>query len=137
MFYLIRTVGYWIKGYNIIGQFSLTLRWLIVLSVGYIALRIPSRPPMNTLAGSVLLTLTVYWLLSTTVHPWYITALLVPALFTHFRYSFVWSALIIVSYATYQTQPYAENLWLTALEYIAVVGYGLWEWGRAKQRASH
>lgn len=134
MYYLIRTVGYWVKGYNIIGQFSTTLRWLIILSVVYIAIRTPPRLSTNALAISVLLTLTGYWALSTTVHPWYITSLLIPALFTRFRYPFVWSALIVVSYATYQTQPYREHLWLTALEYAVVIGYGLWEWGRAKQR---
>jgi len=134
IYYLIRTVGYWVKGYNIIGQFSTTLRWLIILSVVYIAIRTPPRPSTNALVISVLLTLTGYWALSTTVHPWYITSLLIPALFTRFRYPFVWSALIVVSYATYQTQPYREHLWLTALEYAVVIGYGLWEWRRMKQR---
>lgn len=131
VYYLIRTVGYWFTGYNIIGKFSLTLRLLIILSVVYIALRAPSRQSISGIAGSVLLTLTVYWLLSTTVHPWYITSLLIPALFTRFRYPLVWSALIVVSYATYQTQPYQENLWLTALEYGGVLTYGIWEYRRA------
>ncbi|QJD81226.1 DUF2029 domain-containing protein [Spirosoma rhododendri] len=130
VYYLIRTVGYWLKGYNIIGQFSTTLRLLIILSVVYIAVRTPNRSSAVTLAISVLLTLTIYWLLSTTVHPWYISSLLIPALFTRFRYPFVWSALIVVSYATYQTQPYQEHLWLTALEYAVVVGYGMLEWKR-------
>ncbi len=129
IYYLIRQVGYWSIGYDIIDKSSLT-RQLLLLSVVYIAFRSPSRPSVNSVAITVLLTLTVYWLLSTTVHPWYITALLIPALFTRFRYPFVWSALIVVSYATYQTQPYQEQLWLTALEYIGVAGYALWEYQR-------
>ncbi len=128
IYYLIRQVGYWFTGYNIIGKSSLTLQLLIILSVVYVALRSPSLPSVNSSAISVLLTLTSYWSLSTTVHPWYITSLLIPALFTRFRYPFVWSALIVVSYATYQTQPYQEQLWLTTLEYMGVVGYAVWEY---------
>lgn len=131
IYYLIRQVGYWFTGYNIIGKSSLTLQLLIILSIVYVALRSPSHPSVSSIAFSVLLTLTVYWLLSTTVHPWYITSLLIPALFTRFRYPFVWSALIVVSYATCQTQPYQEQLWLTALEYIGVAAYALWEYRRA------
>jgi hypothetical protein len=39
---------------------------------------------------------------------------------TGYRFSIVWSLVVVLSYATYQTKMYEENLWLTAVEYVAV-----------------
>jgi alpha-1,6-mannosyltransferase len=83
----------------------------------------------------VLLTLTLYWLLSTTVHPWYITSLVAASVFTPFRYPLVWSGVIVLSYSAYQTTAYTENLWLTGLEYSLVVGMGLYEWYRLRNQS--
>jgi alpha-1,6-mannosyltransferase len=65
---------------------------------------------------------TAYFLLATTVHPWYITSLVLLSVITSYRYPVVWSVLIILSYAAYRTVPYSENLWLVAVEYIVVFG---------------
>jgi hypothetical protein len=77
----------------------------------------------QSLFQSMLMCLTAYFLLATTVHPWYITSLVLVSVFTRYRYPVVWSVLIILSYAAYRTLPYAENLWLVAFEYIVVVGW--------------
>lgn len=65
--------------------------------------------------------LTIYLLLATTVHPWYITTLVMCSVVTGYKYPIVWSLFIALSYATYRTIPYQENLVLTAIEYIAVL----------------
>jgi alpha-1,6-mannosyltransferase len=64
--------------------------------------------------------LTVYLLLSTTVHPWYITTLVALTAMSHFRFAAVWSGLAILSYAAYRTSAYTESLWLITLEYAIV-----------------
>ncbi|AQG80998.1 glycosyltransferase 87 family protein [Spirosoma montaniterrae] len=117
IYYLVREVGYWVKGYNIIGTAGLALSLLTLVGILYMA-----SGRFQQLSGNrVLLTLTLYFALATTVHPWYITSLVAAAVFTRFRYPLIWSGAVWLSYATYQTVPYQENLWLTALSYGLVV----------------
>ncbi|GAA4411230.1 DUF2029 domain-containing protein [Nibrella viscosa] len=125
IYYLIREVGFWIKGYNIIEQAGLWLSIITTLGVLWIAF---STKLPHALSTRLLLTLSFYFALATTVHPWYATTLVAASVFTNFRYPLVWSGLIWVSYATYQGGlPYRENLLLTAVEYLVVAGYGLYE----------
>jgi hypothetical protein len=65
----------------------------------------------------MLAVLLLYLLLATTVHPWYIATLVALATFTTFTFPYIWSALLIVTYATYLTSTYTENLWFVAMEY--------------------
>ncbi len=82
---------------------------------------------LGTLITSMLMVLTTYYLLSSTVHPWYVVFLLVLAIFTKYRYAIVWSLLIILSYWAYSNGEYEENLWLLSIEYIAVIGFLIYE----------
>lgn len=76
---------------------------------------------------SMLLALSLYYFLSSTVHPWYLIFLLGLGLFTPYRYPVVWAGLAILSYATYAQPGYRENLWLLCAEYTVVFGYFLYE----------
>lgn len=116
IYYLLREIGYWIEGYNTIAYVGFGLSITTTLGIVWIAFRW-KNPSM---AVKLLTTLTLYFALATTVHPWYICSIVAAAVFTRFRYPLVWSALIPVSYFTYYTLPYHENLWLTALEYGVV-----------------
>lgn len=123
VYYVLRTVGYWVKGYNAIERIGFWLSITTTLSVLWIAFRWRTVPAsIQTVA-----TLTLYFAFATTVHPWYITTLVAASVFTRFRYPLVWSALIPLSYHTYSGQPYQENLWLTALEYGIVFVAGTLE----------
>lgn len=117
VYYVIRAIDGWINGYSSVGIIGLGLSITAMLSILWIAFRWRRVSP----AAQVLAILTIYFLFATTVHPWYITSLVAASVFTRFRYPVVWSALIALSYATYRTLPYSENLWFTALEY-GVVG---------------
>jgi hypothetical protein len=130
VYYLIREVGYWLMGYNVIQKVGHWLPLVTLGGIGWLAFRARHL----TYGIRLLLSLTLYFALATTVHPWYCTLLVAVAPFTPFRYPLVWSALIWVSYATYQTEAYRENLWLTAAEYVAVLAVGLAEWWRYRQR---
>ena len=116
VYYLLREVGYWIEGYNTIARVGLGLSVATTLGILWIAFR--WKNPL--MAVKLLTTLTLYFALATTVHPWYISSVVAAAVFTRFRYPLVWSALIPLSYFTYHTLPYHENLWGTALEYSVV-----------------
>ncbi|GAB3811037.1 hypothetical protein GCM10028895_00820 [Pontibacter rugosus] len=64
--------------------------------------------------------LTIYFLLATTVHPWYLTTLLALTVMSNFRFTIAWTGLAILTYAAYRTSTYQESLWLVALEYSIV-----------------
>ncbi len=82
---------------------------------------------LKSLIVAMLWVLTLYFLLSTTVHPWYIIFLLPLCIFTEFRFPIVWSATIILSYYAYSQNDFAENHWLIAIEYISVIAFMLYE----------
>lgn len=80
------------------------------------------------------MTLTTYYLFSTTVHPWYISSLLVFVPLAGMLYPVAWSVLIPLSYVTYASAAYTENLWLVAVEYLLlVVAIGLDYYGSEKK----
>lgn len=122
VYYVLRAIGYWIKGYNAIERIGFWLSVTTTLSVLWIALRWRTAASVQLVA-----TLTLYFAFATTVHPWYITTLVAASVFTRFRYPVVWSTLIPLSYFTYHAQPYRENLWLTAVEYGIVILIGILE----------
>ena len=127
-YYVLRAIGYGLVGYNTIG----TLGTGLALAAGLLLLGLAWRekkPTLATLGQVLLLALTTYYLLATIVHPWYLAPLVALSCFTPYRYPIVWSGLVMVSYATYQTSAYTENLMLVGLEYCVVLGVILWESG--------
>ncbi|MBG8553695.1 glycosyltransferase 87 family protein [Hymenobacter guriensis] len=126
-YYLARALGYWYWGYNKIALIGPALAGAGALGILVLAWR--ERLPLSgaALPRTLLLVLTLYYLLATVVHPWYLTPLLALSVFTRFRFALVWGALVTLSYATYQTSSYRENPWLLALEYTVVLGVLLLE----------
>jgi hypothetical protein len=126
IYYVLRAIGYWLVGYNTIS----TLGTGLALAAGLLILCLAWRekqPSFATLGQVLLLALTAYYLLATIVHPWYLAPLVALSCFTSYRYPIVWSGLIMMSYAAYQTSAYTENLILVGLEYCIVLGVLLWE----------
>ncbi|WP_155800941.1 hypothetical protein [Pontibacter sp. BAB1700] len=122
VYYLLRWLGYQLTGYNqiaVIGPLLSLATFIAILSMA----AVKKLGSVRRLAGYMAAALTVYLLLATTVHPWYITTLVALTTLSHFRYATVWSCLAIFSYSAYRTSAYTENLWLVALEYTLV---GLW-----------
>ena len=71
----------------------------------------------------------IYFLMATVVHPWYLTGLLALVIFTPRLFPLfsvvAWTFFSTLSYFTYITPSYHENLYLTALEYLSVLFVGL------------
>jgi hypothetical protein len=126
IYYLVRWIGYQIAGYNIIAISGVILLVISFFAIITIAFR-EKATNWQSLFSSMLLCLTVYLLCATTVHPWYLTPLIMLSVFTRYRYALVWSLLVMLTYATYQTVPYSENLWLVTIEYLAVGGWMAYE----------
>jgi len=120
VYYLLRPVGYWLTGYNEIARLGPALALLSgVLGLALAWRERAARPAL--LPRTLLLALTGYFALATTVHPWYLTLLVGLSVFTRFRYPLVWGGLAVLSYAAYQTSVYTENLWLVGLEYAGTL----------------
>lgn len=70
---------------------------------------------------SLLIILTIYFLLSSVVHPWYISSLIFLNIFFNYRYIQIWSGLVMLSYYAYSHLPYQESIFLTWVEYLPVI----------------
>lgn len=119
VYYLIREIGYWIKGYNII---HITGKIIPIFMVGFILYRgfANEKKDMNQLFLNFLIVLSVYFFLSTTVHPWYVINVLLVSLFTKYNFALLWSWAVFLSYHAYSNEFFKENLWLIGLEYVLV-----------------
>ncbi|SDY88299.1 hypothetical protein [Hymenobacter psychrophilus] len=120
VYYLVRAVGQWVSGYNQIALLGPALA-LLTATGGLLLAATERRPTWATLPRALLLLLTLYFLLATTVHPWYLTPLVLLSVFTRARYALVWSGMVVLSYAAYRTTAYTESLGLVALEYTVVL----------------
>jgi alpha-1,6-mannosyltransferase len=126
VFYIIRAIGYELTGYNVIETAGIILPMITFLSVLLIALKRKNQIP-EVLLSSIVFSFFIYLLLSTTVHPWYLTIPLLFSIFTKYRFMLVWSFVIFLSYYTYSNSQFTENLVLVGLEYTVVAAVFLWE----------
>lgn len=118
IYYLLRHIGFQLTGYNEIAQIGPLLALsFVLLCLGVYLLQVLND---KSILYRALIILTGYLFLSTTVHPWYLISLIALSAFTNFKYPMVWSLLIYISYHTYQSVPYRENLWLVAAQYLAL-----------------
>ncbi|WP_192820484.1 hypothetical protein [Rufibacter sp. LB8] len=128
IYYLLRGLGFWLTGFNIISVLGLALSLVTLGFALWLGLKKQTKhEDVQWLVHAALALLTVYFLLATIVHPWYITSLVALAAGTRYRFAMVWSAMAVLSYAAYRSPSYQENLWLVTLEYTVVFGWLFWE----------
>lgn len=129
IYYLLRAIGYSITGYNEIAIIAKILPVIALL----IILRFSIFKQNNTihkLTTAIVISFSCYLFLSTTVHPWYISTLVLLCMYTNYRFPMVWSVVIILSYLSYLgigTSDKSENLWIIAIEYLFVFAAFMWE----------
>lgn len=130
IYYLLRQLGYWLYGYNIIAWLGKVMALLSVLVILVTSFCNKQVRGMGVI-GVLLWIYVSYILFATTVHPWYIIPLVAFCLFTPYRFPVVWSAMVLLSYSAYYHNRYTENLYLVASSYLIVMVFMLWEvWGK-------
>ena len=121
IYYVIRSIGFAVKGYNIIGVAGWSLSALSGLIILFFALyfRPVDWPAFFTLA---LFSMLAYYLLATTIHPWYLVNLaLLAGLSGRFLTVIPWTFLAFLSYRAYQGDVVREDTALLIMEYGVVL----------------
>lgn len=126
LYYIAREIGYTITGYNeiaIIGKFIPIITVVSLLMLTFFR----KNTSTKQLLVSMLFAASIYYFISTTIHPWYLATLVILSVFTSFKFPLVWSFMIILSYLAYLNSQNAENLWIVGLEYLIVYSVFIWE----------
>ena len=127
LYYIARQIGWWIKGYNYISFIGPLLMGIFLALYAYLFFS-KQKQDWQGFSKMAIIVLTLYYLLATTVHPWYIINLLPFALMAGLRYPLIWCGVAFLSYHAYGAHGFAENPWLVAVEYGVVVVVALFEW---------
>lgn len=126
VYYLLRKLGYLIKGYNIIAELSLILSVATFILICMAAWKIKLAELADLILVAVL-GYSIFFLLSMVVHPWYIIPLLGLSILSGLKYPILWTYLIYLSYNTYSQVPYEENYLLVFIQYAGVILLGILE----------
>lgn len=127
IYYLIRWIGYKYAGYNVIKTAGIILPAITTLSIFILAFK-ERIITYKHLPVTMFVSLIIYLMTATTIHPWYITPLVAFTPFVKTRVAIAWSATAILSYFAYSNPNFTENMLLISLEYLVISGFYFWEW---------
>ena len=120
IYYVIRWIGEQITGYNIIQIAGKTLWVIVFFSIVAIAITEKERD-FKSLFKVMLLSLTIYLAMATTIHPWYIIPLILFTTISGFAYPVLWSLVGVLSYLSYKMSgSVEENTIILFIEYLSI-----------------
>ena len=125
-YYIFREIGYLFRGWNeiaIIGKITPVITIIFLAIITFYR----TNKTETQLITVMLWGLCFYYFTATTVHPWYLATPLILSVFTKYKFSIVWSFVIILSYQAYSNLPWQENLWFVAVEYIILYAFLIYE----------
>lgn len=129
IFYFIRWIGYRTVHYDVIEETASLLGIISLLLILMISWW-PSRS--FSLFNKSLWILLVYFLFATMVHPWYISSLLLVSVFSKYKFAFLFSLLILLSYYPYSLKVYNESNWIILVEYGLLFCFIIFEYSKRK-----
>ena len=107
--------------------FTNSLKVVFLVVYGWYYLKIDDRS-WQGLFKSIFILFAVYFFLASSVHPWYVTALLPFGLVCGLRFVEIWMLMLPLTYITYRTNNYEQAPVLILLEYLVVFAVVAWEW---------
>lgn len=127
LYYVVLKLDSLWRGYEnikIIGPLmaSLTLIILGLLWIYYV------RKKQVHWSAAMVLALTIYFLMTTTVHPWYLTTILTLCVISGHMYPIVWSYLVFLSYSHYSGGGFREQYVFIIVEYTVLFLWIFFEW---------
>lgn len=127
LYYIYRWIGTYLIRYNPIAwyRFLMIPALIGIIMYVYFTKKIQSA---NNLPIQLTIILSAYLILTTTVHPWYLITLIGLSIFTSYRFIWIWSWVIILSYSAYQSVQFQEYAWLICIEYLIVFIVLIGDW---------
>lgn len=120
-YYIFREIGYQWVGYNAINLIGKLLAFSIFSLVIFTSFYQYKNNTQINFLKRIVYVFSIYLLLSTTVHPWYLILPLGISLLTQQKMFWIWSASVILSYHAYHQNYFSENMWIILLEYGFVI----------------
>ena len=120
LYYIARKIGFLEKGFNYIAVLGpmLMVRFLSIYAIIFFVWQKINVQQLVTLG---MIVLTLFYTLSTTVHPWYIINILPFALLANRLYVVIWVGIAFLSYHVYQTALFSENMIFVLIEYVIIL----------------
>ena len=115
----------------IIGKILLLIIVIFILIFTFLR----KNKSIQQLITTLLFGISAYYILSTTIHPWYIASPLLLSVFTKYKFPIVWSFVVVLSYSAYSNEVFSENLWLVTLEYFIMFSFFIWELLKCKNKS--
>ncbi|MEQ8324717.1 MAG: hypothetical protein RIC15_07730 [Vicingaceae bacterium] len=121
IYYVVRAIGFEATGYNIIATAGTTMALVSTMLILALALTLEVRT-WEVFFSLGLISFFVYYLLGTTVHPWYlIHVLLLACLSGRLLATIPWTFLVFFSYYAYSQPAFKEDSLLLIVEYSIVI----------------
>lgn len=134
IFYLVREYSFANTGWDEIAIYGPMLSKIAIVSIGLLAV-LRSHKKDDSIFTGMLFALVIYYAFATTVHPWYISMILIFSVFTKYKFGLIWSLLVMLSYFAYSDLFFQENLRFVAIEYILVFGIMIIEIAKHTKRS--
>lgn len=121
-------IDYWYEEtdwdrFAVAGQLLSTISTIGILVLAFLK---AYRKDLDIITG-MMFAFMIYYAMATTVHPWYISLILVLSIFTQYRFGIVWSILIMLSYFAYSNPEFKPHPVLIVAEYVMVYGITIYE----------
>ncbi|MEX1002632.1 MAG: glycosyltransferase 87 family protein [Crocinitomicaceae bacterium] len=126
VFYLFREYSFFTDGYDNIAQIGPLLSKIAIVGIGLLAVFKAQKSDRSIFTG-MMFALVIYYALATTVHPWYISMILILSIFTPYKFALIWSLLVMLSYVAYANPGFKEDLLFISFEYLIVFGLMFYE----------
>lgn len=104
--------------FELVGK---ALSYISTLGILVLALLKAHRKDLDMITG-MLFAFMIYYSMATTVHPWYISLILVFSVYTRYKFGLIWSLVVMFSYYAYSNAKFEPNLTLLIAEYVIVYG---------------
>jgi hypothetical protein len=118
----------WVENALRLDWYVILRRILPILSVIGILGTACRHYSIATVANGCLWAFALYFCFGTTIHPWYISSLVLLSVVTNYRFPLFWSAMIGGTYIAYQGGTFEEQTWMIVLEYSVVLAVLVVEW---------
>jgi alpha-1,6-mannosyltransferase len=116
IYYLVREVGFAVMGYNIIQSAGPVLS--LITGLGLLVLAFQPKFLRADFLSKIVVGLIIYYMMATTVHPWYMITVAGLGVLSRWFFPITWSLLIILSYSHYWGGGFQEHYWFIGIEYV-------------------